>query len=323
VGETLRSESGIARFASATGGTVDKTTGSRRKWAVEMRDELRRALNDVAPYAPAELTKTEMVRSLAPEIHGMKKKGYTLPAIAAFLTARGFPITTFALKSVLKEAPGRRRKSGRPERDGARAREVVRGERRDPRATTGVAPVVEHRGDPPPNCTVSDGARAEGLAREEPVRAEALPGADKNGSATKNGAAPKASERPHEKRSTTTSVVGPSGLGGAGDRGSVETICAAAEGFRGQEAGGSVPTLRVEAEGANRGVSIAAEERPASKGEGVEGAERKERAVIARASLGVDAGALPVSNRGAERERSTDPPARRWAFMVREDTEVI
>jgi hypothetical protein len=65
-------------------------------------------------YRPRLVTKTEAVRLLMPEIHSMQKRGYSLSAIASFLSEDGVSLSVMTINATMKQAGGKeRRKKGR------------------------------------------------------------------------------------------------------------------------------------------------------------------------------------------------------------------
>ena len=139
---------------------------------VETREQIRRELEEVPPYAPEEVTRAEAVRSLAPQIRGMQSKGYTLPAIAAFLTERGLGITAVVLKGLLKRCAANavRHHAGREVPDGAAPR--TRG-RRDP--TTIAGPLWKARPGAIAENDDTDLAEAATVLVAKPLRGSAEP----------------------------------------------------------------------------------------------------------------------------------------------------
>jgi hypothetical protein len=57
-----------------------------------------------APTATVKGTKAATVASLAPELLGLRRQGYGLAALAAFLTEKGLPIASGTLKNYLQRA---------------------------------------------------------------------------------------------------------------------------------------------------------------------------------------------------------------------------
>lgn len=63
-----------------------------------------------APTVTVKGTKAATVASLAPELLGLRRRGYGLAALAAFLTEKGLPITSGTLKNYLQRAGATRGK---------------------------------------------------------------------------------------------------------------------------------------------------------------------------------------------------------------------
>lgn len=73
---------------------------------------------------PDDMTKVQAIRTLAPQIHMMQSKGYSLHAIAGLLTESGIGVTAVTLRSFLNRAKNTARRIGkskksRPSRTGA------------------------------------------------------------------------------------------------------------------------------------------------------------------------------------------------------------
>lgn len=78
---------------------------------------LAEALQAIPSAAPkARFSRLEMVTYLTPQIIGLQERGHSVAAIAALLTAGGFPIGEPTLRTYLS----RSRKKGRRRRRGAR-----------------------------------------------------------------------------------------------------------------------------------------------------------------------------------------------------------
>jgi hypothetical protein len=73
-------------------------------------EQLQQALADTPECRSEEITRTEAIRMLAPQIHKMQSKGYGYTAIAALLSEKGFAVTSKGLKTYLREAKGAVRK---------------------------------------------------------------------------------------------------------------------------------------------------------------------------------------------------------------------
>jgi len=87
-------------------------------------DRLAEALHAIPSAAPHRLfNKLEMVTYLSPQIIGLQERGHSIAAIAAQLTAGGFPIAEATLRTYLsrtKKKGRRRRKRSRNSRAGGR-----------------------------------------------------------------------------------------------------------------------------------------------------------------------------------------------------------
>ena len=73
-------------------------------------EQLQQALADTPECPAEEITRTEAIRILAPQIHKMQSKGYGYTAIAALLSEKGFAVNSKGLKSYLRQAKGAVRK---------------------------------------------------------------------------------------------------------------------------------------------------------------------------------------------------------------------
>jgi hypothetical protein len=161
---------------------------------------------------PRELSRREAIVRLRPQIEALQSKGYTLVAIAAVLTEKGFPITEEALKKGLaKPARGKKslRRRGRKE-----ARETSHGATGD--STPNAAP------------TAAEPARGTGPAPSpnlpKPSESAASP-------ATKSGPIPRPAAAEPSSGATGATTIGPA------------RPAAPPSGWTGSVAvGGSVPT---------------------------------------------------------------------------------
>jgi hypothetical protein len=85
-------------------------------------DRLAEALQAIPSAAPKRgFSRLEMVTYLSAQIVGLQERGYTIAAIAALLTAGGFPIGRATLRTYLS----RSRKSGRRRRRKRRSSPTV------------------------------------------------------------------------------------------------------------------------------------------------------------------------------------------------------
>jgi len=72
--------------------------------------QLQQALADIPECRSEEITRTEAIRILTPQIHKMQSKGYGYTAIASLLSEKGFAVNSKGLKSYLRQAKGAVRK---------------------------------------------------------------------------------------------------------------------------------------------------------------------------------------------------------------------
>ena len=85
----------------------------RNKIEMEAVEKLQQRLATMPDYRPRLVTKTEAVRLLLPEILSMQKRGYSLSAIAGFLSEDGVVVSVMTLKAYMKQAgEKKRRKKG-------------------------------------------------------------------------------------------------------------------------------------------------------------------------------------------------------------------
>jgi hypothetical protein len=95
---------------------------SRKKVRVEALDNLPESVDALPPYRPVEVTPREAVRRALPQIRAMQQKGYTLVAIADFLSARGLEVTALSLKRYMSlVGPGGARTAKRHRQERASA----------------------------------------------------------------------------------------------------------------------------------------------------------------------------------------------------------
>jgi hypothetical protein len=83
-------------------------------------ERISREVEELPLSRPEEVTTGEAVRLVIPQVHAMQSKGYSLPAIAKFLSERGVAVTAVALRRYLKFAKddGRGRRRAPARRDG-------------------------------------------------------------------------------------------------------------------------------------------------------------------------------------------------------------
>jgi len=72
-------------------------------------ERLKDSLADLPELATVEVSKQEAVRLLAPTIHGLQAKGYSLDRIAELVSERGVTIAPTTLKSYLQRVKPRRK----------------------------------------------------------------------------------------------------------------------------------------------------------------------------------------------------------------------
>lgn len=85
-------------------------------------------LRSLPAYEPDEMTMTEAVRRLLPDIHALQKKGYSLDAVADVLREEGMAISGAGLKALMRHAldAKMRLKARRPTAPGGRGRDGTR-----------------------------------------------------------------------------------------------------------------------------------------------------------------------------------------------------
>jgi hypothetical protein len=74
-----------------------------RKIAIAAIERLQRTLESTPECQIAEVTKSEAIRMLSPQIHAMQSKGYGLGVIAGVLSENGVAVTPVTLKGYLKQ----------------------------------------------------------------------------------------------------------------------------------------------------------------------------------------------------------------------------
>ncbi|MGD0529757.1 MAG: hypothetical protein ABSE49_31765, partial [Polyangiaceae bacterium] len=92
--------------------------------SIEALEQLREEIAQAPPVTRERFTKLEAVRRLRPDLQAMRERGYSLQAIAKFLSDRGVSLAPTVLSSYLSEA-----KSGhesRPKRSKGPMRGPVR-----------------------------------------------------------------------------------------------------------------------------------------------------------------------------------------------------
>ena len=71
---------------------------------VDLIDEVQQALHALPQHQPDEVTKSQAIQRLLPQIRESQSKGYSLAAIGKVLTERGIAVTTGALRAHLSAA---------------------------------------------------------------------------------------------------------------------------------------------------------------------------------------------------------------------------
>ena len=79
---------------------------SRTKIRLDALENVRRAFESLPECPVEEVTKTQAVQMLVPQIHAMRAKGYSLRAVASFLSEQGIVVTELSLRSYLGHANG-------------------------------------------------------------------------------------------------------------------------------------------------------------------------------------------------------------------------
>jgi hypothetical protein len=101
-------------------GVTRESTSSKTRFTVAQVDAMRAKLIEAAAapvIAPKASTKMGAVAALAPELLGLRRKGWGLEALAAMLGQSGLQITAGTLKNYLQRAGATRTKRRRdPER---------------------------------------------------------------------------------------------------------------------------------------------------------------------------------------------------------------
>jgi hypothetical protein len=82
----------------------------RNKIELDAVEKLQRKLAAMPDYRPRLVTKTEAVRLLLPEIHSMQRRGYSLSAIAGFLSDDGVVVSVMTLKAYMQQAGEKKRR---------------------------------------------------------------------------------------------------------------------------------------------------------------------------------------------------------------------
>jgi hypothetical protein len=115
-------------------------------------ERLKDSLADLPALATVEVSKQEAVRLLAPTIHGLQAKGYSLDRIAELVSERGVTIAPTTLKSYLQRVKPRRK---------APAKTIRRQMATESEASSGDAR-ANVKATPPARHGQADGLRAEG-----------------------------------------------------------------------------------------------------------------------------------------------------------------
>jgi hypothetical protein len=85
---------------------------ARTRIGIGAIERVQRRMREYPDQEPQDVTKTEAVRRLLPDIRAMQKRGYSLPAIAAVLAEEGIVASAASLKAAMKHATEKRRGKG-------------------------------------------------------------------------------------------------------------------------------------------------------------------------------------------------------------------
>jgi hypothetical protein len=91
---------------------------SRSKIRLDAIERIKQALQSLPEHHDQEVTKTQAIRMLIPEIQAIRSRGYSLPVIIELLSEHGVAITVPSLKTML--SPSRRDGDGKQKRKAKR-----------------------------------------------------------------------------------------------------------------------------------------------------------------------------------------------------------
>src|SRR6476646_5945384 len=97
-----------------------------KKVRLDALTDLGRCVDELPPCEPEEVTPREAIRRALPHIYAMQGKGYSLKAIAEFLTKRGIEVGPLALKRYMQLADAGGPKNVRKRQPDRTARELSR-----------------------------------------------------------------------------------------------------------------------------------------------------------------------------------------------------
>jgi hypothetical protein len=80
---------------------------AKLKVRLDSIDQAQRALEALPQHQPDEVTKSQAIQRLLPQIRASQGKGYSLAVIGKVLTEHGIPVTTGALRAHLSGATAR------------------------------------------------------------------------------------------------------------------------------------------------------------------------------------------------------------------------
>lgn len=126
---------------------------------IDLIDQVQQVLDALPKHQPDEVTKSQAIERLLPQIRESQSKGYSLVAIGKVLTERGIPVTPGALRAHLSGATARSgggKKQRRPKRTSERA---PRAQSADPKADAASASTTGPKVvDPRRKATAGSGA---------------------------------------------------------------------------------------------------------------------------------------------------------------------
>jgi hypothetical protein len=91
---------------------------SRSKIRLDAIERIKHALQSLPEHHDQEVTKTQAIRLLIPEIHAIRSKGYSFSVIVELLSEHGVAVTVPSLKTML--SPSRRDSDGKRRRKAKR-----------------------------------------------------------------------------------------------------------------------------------------------------------------------------------------------------------
>jgi hypothetical protein len=134
---------------------------AKLKIRLDSIEQAHRALEALPQHQPDEVTKSQAIQRLLPQIRASQSKGYSLAAIGKVLTERGIPVTTGALRAHVSGATAKPEGKKKRRRAKQTAEGAPRAQVAAPKAAIATAPATETKAAAPLPRKTNAGASAE------------------------------------------------------------------------------------------------------------------------------------------------------------------